>query len=206
MIYELVVQSTLGPTLAGVTPIVTGTDILRNPTATDFLYNMIYLSTTSSIHLWNTLGADKVALFSMKDTNFLQTNFPVIAQSSTGPTDTSITPKTFAVYDNLAPGWYGARFTYTVGGDTGSASYQSYSYQCPYTLGITDIRGAFDPCAGTMPPAGDPINLHQQVAIQAHGCNPSNQWFDGTSCQDVDPTFNCNTFGPRTGKCQTCPN
>ena len=29
-----------------------------------------------------------------------------------------------------------------------------------------------------MAPVGDWINLHQQVAIQAHGCNPTNQWFD----------------------------
>ena len=141
----------------------------------------------------------------MKDTNFLHTNFPVIPQTSVGPTDASITLKTFAVYAGLAPGWYGVRFTYPMDGTFGSASYQSYSYQCPYTLGIDDFRGAFDPCSGAMPPAGDWINLHQQVAIQAHGCNPTNQWFNGTNCLEVDPTKNCNTFGPRTGDCQTCP-
>ena len=164
--------------MAGIPKIVYVTDILRNPLATDFLYNLIYLNQTSTITLWNTLGADQTALFAMKSTNFLQTVFPVITPTSTGPTDVSITLKTFSVYTGLAAGWYGVRFSYTPGGSAASASFQSYPYACPYTSGVTDPRGAFDPCSSTMAPAGDPTNLHQVKVIRGHGCNPATQYFD----------------------------
>ena len=48
----------------------------------------------------------------MLTSNFLRTNYPIITPDSLGPTDNDITPKTFAVYNNLVAGWYGVRFTY----------------------------------------------------------------------------------------------
>ena len=190
VIYELRVFKSTGA------EILKEVDIIRNPTTTDFLYNLIYLNTTSTIRLWNTLGVDKVLLFPMKSTNFLQTDVPAaISPTSTGPADATL--KKYGVYTGLAAGWYGVRFASTVGGDTGSASFQSYPYQCPYTAGYVDIRADFDPCLGTMPFPEAKINLHQAYIIQAHGCG-QNQFYNGT-CNNVDPARKCNTFNALSG-------
>ena len=126
VIYELTVQVTSGSSLTNVPSIVSATDIIRNPVANDYLYNLIYLSQTSTIKLWNTFGNDRVAIFSMKASNFLQTNFPVITRSAEGPVNQ--VPKIYAEYSNLAAGWYGVRFTYPFDGTYGSASFQSSPY------------------------------------------------------------------------------
>ena len=55
-----------------------------------------------------------------------------------------------------------------------------------------------------MTPAEDPINLHQQNNIGGHSCNPTNQWWNGTNCNTVDPAKNCNTFDSRSGDCLSC--
>ena len=91
VIYELRIFKSTGA------EILKEVDIVRNPTTTDFLYNLIYLNTTSTIRLWNTLGVNNVLLFPMKSTNFLQTDVPAaITSTSTGPADALITPKTYA--------------------------------------------------------------------------------------------------------------
>ena len=134
----------------------------------------------------------------MKSTNFLQTDVPAaISPISTGPVDSTVTLKQYGVYPGLAPGWYGVRFVSTVGGDTGSASFQSYPYQCPYTAGYVDIRADFNPCLGTMPLPGAKTNLHQTYVMQAHGCG-QHQFYNGT-CNNVDPAKKCNTFNALSG-------
>ena len=91
VIYELRIFKSTGA------EILKEVDIVRNPTTTDFLYNLIYLNTTSTIRLWNTLGVNNVLLFPMKSTNFLQTDVPAaITSTSTGPADALLTPKTYA--------------------------------------------------------------------------------------------------------------
>ena len=55
-----------------------------------------------------------------------------------------------------------------------------------------------------MPYPALPTNLHQAYVTQALECG-TNQFFNGT-CNDMDPSKNCNTFNPLGGECQTCPN
>ena len=49
-----------------------------------------------------------------------------------------------------------------------------------------------------------PITLHQQYVLQAHGCGTT-QYFDGTTCQNVDPAKNCGTHNSLSGDCTSCP-
>ena len=135
----------------------------------------------------------------METTNFLLNNNPVVLKTGTAP-GSSTTALQFA---NLPAGYYGLAFKYETTPVVASVSFQSNPYACPYTSGVNDIRGDFDPCTGSII-SNAPKNQHQAYVIQAHGCGPM-QFFNGT-CNNVDPAKQCNTFNALSGDCTTCYN
>ena len=207
-IYELLVESLeTDPS----TILTQSTDILRNemnPSATDKLFNLIYLKDPSSITVKNTIPSSVINLYAMgEDSEFIK--FVDGISITTGRVATA--DNLGYTFSNLAAGWYGAEFIYDgTGGSLGSIFFQSNTYACPYNAAYSDFRGAFDPCKGqeTMVfPASrgssSPINLHQLYIMQSHRCT-SNQFFNG-SCNNMDPSKNCNTFNALSGDCTTCP-
>ena len=130
----------------------------------------------------------------METTNFLLNNNPVVLKTGTASS-------TIALQYTLPAGYYGLGFKYDTTPVVASVSFQSNSYACPYTSGVNDIRGDFDPCTGSII-SNAPANLHQAYVIQAHGCSPT-QFFNGT-CNNVDPAKKCNTFNALSGDCTTC--
>ena len=131
----------------------------------------------------------------METTNFLLNYNPVVPKTAT-------VSSTIAQYNNLPAGYYGLGFKYdTTTPVVASVSFQSNPYACPYTSGVNDIRGDFDPCTGSLI-SNAPANLHQAYVIQAHGCGPT-QFFNGT-CNNVDPARKCNTFNALWGDCTSC--
>ena len=196
--YEIVAKKLTGSTFS---TLATGADILRNPTTTDYLYNLIYLSATSTIEIRNTLSIENIELFQMRDSSTFLTDLPNMVSGVTSRTTGALVDNVIT-YSNLPAGFYGVRFIYFT--TSGSASFQSHSYGCPVNKAY-DIssRCAFDPCTGTMLFTGK-TNLHQAYVIKAHGCGTT-QFYNG-SCHNVDPARKCNTFNALSGDCTTCPN
>ena len=102
-VYELLVQR-IAPS---VTQFVKATDILRNniaQSASDKLFNLIYISEISTISIRNTIDKTKIKLFPMETTNYLLANY---ASPLTAAADTPELPTSYGSTFSVKAGWYG---------------------------------------------------------------------------------------------------